>query len=165
MAVIKSDDVVDAYSEVVPGGAAYADQYLPWVQASIQEQQLPVRMQVQETATGLLKSVMGKKRPFLVVQPDSRALDEFRQLNYAVPLGTNLAVGWYLLGRNPEFGKASFRIPVIHGMDLFDLADLEALVSTLHQHAVMRTVMHIVEQAGVNPKTIKTQSQGLFNVS
>ncbi len=166
MAVIKADDVVDLYAETIPNGATQLDRYLPWVQGAIQEMQLPVRVGYQEASTGLLKGWMGRKRQFLVCQPEGRALDVFRMLHWVSPVGSNLAIGWYVVGRKKAFGSNSqIRIPILDNLDLFDEADLRAIYSSLHQFAVMRAIYAVVKEAGADPKHITSKSKvGFFGL-
>lgn len=152
MAVIKGEDVITAYSQVIPDAAPKAAQYLGWVQGSTNEMQLPVRMGMQAAATGLLKSVMGKSREFLVIVPDDKKLDALRMLHWCTPTGSNLAVGWYVVG-----GKRS-----VLSLDLFQDADLTALYQSIHQLSVMRAIYACVEAVGGDKGRIKDQTGSGF---
>jgi hypothetical protein len=147
VAVIKGEDVITAYSEVIPDAADQAGKYLGWVQGATNEMELPVRMGMQSAATGLLKSVMGKTREFLVIAPEDKKLDALRMLHWCTPVGKNLAVGWYVVG-----GKRS-----VLGLDLFQDADLTALYESIHKLAVMRSIYACVETTGGDRKRIREQ--------
>lgn len=164
MAIIKGQDVIDSYQDVIPGAGELAEQYVQGIAQSIQQQQLPVEIGMQQAATGLLRSVMGKSREFLVVKPQNRALDIFRVLHYGVPNGTNLAAGWYLTGRVKGFGNMQFRVPVLHDIDIFDNADLQALVTGIHQFAVIDSLLTIADKVGYDRSRVNRKSTGLFGV-
>lgn len=164
MAIVKGQDVVDSYLQVLPGAAPLADQYLQGIVDSIREQQLPVQTSTETAATGLLRAVMGKSREFLVVKPTNRALDIFRIMHFGVPSGVNLATGWYLTGRVRGLGQMQFRVPVLHDLDIFDNADLQALVAAIHQFAVIDSILAIADRVGFDRSRISRKSTGLFGV-
>lgn len=164
MAIVKGQDVLDSYLEVLPGSASLADQYIAGISDSIRDQGLPVDMTMQSAATGILRSVMGKSREFLVVKPQNRSLDVFRILHFGVPSGKNLAVGWYLTGRVRGVGQMQFRVPVLHDIDIFDSADLQALVTAIHQFAVIDSILVIADKVGLDRERVKRKSTGLFGV-
>ena len=165
MAIIKSQDVVSSYQEVIPGAGRLAKQYVDGIVQCVREQELPVEIDVQEAATGLLRSVMGKGREFLVIKPTNRALDVFRILHYGVPSGVNLAAGWYLIGRVKGLGTTPMRVPVLHDIDLFDNADLQALVFSIHQFGVIDSLLSIADRVGYERDRVKRETAGLFGVA
>lgn len=165
MAIIKGDDVMDAYLQVLPGAATLADEYIAGIATSIREQGLPVEISRQQASTGLLRSVMGKSREFLVVKSTNRALDVYRVLHFGVPSGNNLAAGWYLTGRVKGFGQRPFRVPVLHDLDIFDSADLQALVIGIHQFAVIDALLSIAERVGYDKERVALKSTGLFGAA
>ncbi|MGI9099451.1 MAG: hypothetical protein ACR2H2_13350 [Solirubrobacteraceae bacterium] len=164
MAIIKGQDVIESYQDVIPGAGQLAEQYVQGIAQSVREQELPVEIGVQQASTGLLRSVMGKGREFLVVKPTNRALDVFRILHYGVPNGINLAAGWYLTGRVKGFGTMQFRVPVLHDIDIFDNADLQALVTGIHQFAVIDSLLAIADKVGYDRDRVNRKSTGLFGV-
>lgn len=152
MAVIKGEDVITTYSEVVPDAANQAGSYLPWVEGAIKEMQLPVRLGMEQAATGLLKQVMGKSREFLSIAPADKRLDAMRMLHWCMPVGNNLAVGWYVVGGRRQ----------VLNLDLFENADLTALYQAVHQLAVMRSVYACATAAGSDQSRIKDGVGGGF---
>lgn len=165
MAIIKGQDVLDSYLQLLPGSASLADEYIKGIGESIREQALPVEVTLQSASTGLLRSVMGKSREFLVVKPQNRNLDVFRILHFGVPSGNNLAAGWYLTGRVRGFGQMQLRVPVIHDIDVFDSADLQALVAAIHQFAVIDSLLAIADRVGLDRERVHRKSTGLFGVA
>jgi hypothetical protein len=164
VAIIKGQDVIESYQDVIPGAGQLAEQYVHGIAQSVREQQLPVEIGMQQASTGLLRSVMGKSREFLVVKPTNRALDVFRVLHYGVPSGINLAAGWYLTGRVKGFGTMQFRVPVLHDIDIFDSADLQALVTGIHQFAVIDSLLAIADKVGYDRSRVSRKSTGLFGI-
>jgi hypothetical protein len=165
VAIVKGQDVAESYQDVIPGAGSLAEAYVHGIAQSIRDQQLPVEMGMQQAATGLLRSVMGKSREFLVVKPTNRALDVFRVLHYGVPSGNNLAAGWFLTGRVKGLGNMQFRVPVIHDLDIFDTADLQALVTGIHQFAVIDSLLSIADRVGYDRDRVKRRSVGLFGAA
>lgn len=164
MAIVKGQDVIESYQDVIPGAAEFAEQYVKVIADSISEQQLPVEVSMQQASTGVLRSVMGKSRGFLVVKPTNRALDVFRVLHYGVPSGTNLAAGWFLTGRVKGLGTMQFRVPVLHDIDIFDNADLQALITGIHQFAVVDSLLALADKVGYDKARINRKSTGLFGI-
>ena len=152
MAVIKFEDVINDYSEVLPDAGGQAENYLGWVQGATTEMQLPVRIGMQSAATGLLKSVMGKSREFLVIVPDSKKLQVYQMLHWCSPAGSNLAVGWYMVG-----GRRS-----IASLDLFEISDLTALFESVHKLAVVRAMYAAVEAVGGDKSRVRERVGGGF---
>lgn len=141
-----------------------AEQYVDTIVECVREQELPVEIDVQEASTGLLRSVMGKGREFLVIKPTNRALDVFRILHYGVPTGVNLAAGWYLTGRVKGLGTTPMRVPVLHDIDIFDNADLQALVFCIHEFGVIDSLLAIADKVGYKQDRVNRATQGLFGV-
>jgi len=164
LAIVKGQDVIESYQQVLPGAAALAEQYVSGIAQSVREQALPVEITTERAATGLLRSAMGKSRDFLVIKPTNRALDVFRVLHYGVPSGTNLAAGWFLTGRVRGLGQMQFRVPVIHDLDIFDTADLQALVVGIHQFAVIESLLTIADRVGFARDRVGVKSTGLFGL-
>jgi hypothetical protein len=165
VAIVKGQDVIDSYQQVLPQAAALADEYIRGIAESIRSQNLPVQLSTETASTGLFKAAMGKSREFLVVKPTNRALDVFRILHYGVPSGSNLAAGWFLTGRVRGLGQTQFRVPVIDALDIFDNADLEALVHGIHQFAVIDSILSMADQVGYGRDRVATTHKGLFGVS
>jgi hypothetical protein len=172
---IKLGEVVDRYLQVVPAAGSKADQYVETIAHSIQRQQLPVHLSRQEASAGFFRSLKGKTREFLVAVPENPALKDFTILHFGVATGANLAVGWYLTetGRgqksflsavHPVGGIAAALSDHFRNMDLFDVADLQAVLSSMHQFSVMETVYAIANQVGFDRDRIGERSVGFFGI-
>lgn len=172
---IKLGEVVDRYIQVVPAAGPRADMYVETIAHSIRAQALPVQLSRQEASAGFFRGLKGKTREFLVCVPENPALKDFTVLHFGVPNGNNLAVGWYLTetGRgqktilsavHPIGGLASALSDHFRNMDLFDVADLQALLSSMHQFAVMEAVYAIANQVGYDRDRIAGRSVGFFGI-
>lgn len=164
MAIVKGEDVIDSFQQVLPQAAKFADEYISGIARSIADQQLPVEVFTESASTGLFKAAFGVSREFLVVKPTNRKLDLFRILHYGVPNGANLAAGWYLTGRVRGLGQSQIRVPVIHDLDIFDNADLQALVVGIHQFAVIDSLCSIADRVGYGRDRVSTRTSGLFGL-
>lgn len=164
MAIIKGEDVLDSYQTVVPSAGTYSDAYIRGIAESVRQQQLPLAVSTQQAATGMLRAAMGQTREFLVLTPTAKNLSDFRILHYGVPSGTNLAVGWYLTGPVRGLGSKQFRVPVLNDRDLFDTADLVALLTGVHQFAVLEQLYAIADQVHYAQNRLGSKSTGLFGI-
>lgn len=165
MPILRPDDVIDSWEVVLPDCAHLGSQYLVDVSNAVIRQEIPVVMEFQQAATGLIKAAIGRTRTFLVMTPQARSLDPFRLLHYAVPVGRALSIGWYLAGRVPGLGSpAAIRLPVLHGLDLFANADLHALTAVVHNVCVLETVEQFALSVSLDLETISRRSFGLFGV-
>jgi hypothetical protein len=172
---IKLGDVVDRFVEVVPAAGNRADQYVQTISQSIQQQQLPVHLTREDASAGFMRGLRGKTREFLVAVPENPGLKDFSILHFGVPAGANLAVGWYLTesGRgqknllsvmHPISGAAASLSDRFRNLDLFDMADLNAILSSMHQFAVMEAVYAIAKQVGFDRERIDGRSVGFFGI-
>jgi hypothetical protein len=172
MAVVKADEVFQTYSEVLPGGASLAEGFLKGVVASVQKQELPVSLATEQAATSWLRGVTGKNREFLVLRPESKTLQDFRMWIYAQPIGLNLAIGWFMTVKKSflkdafnVLASASMQVSVMPNLDLFENADLVALMDSIHTFAIMDGVDSIAGQLGYDKSRIGRSSKGLFGVA
>jgi hypothetical protein len=172
---VKLGEVVDRFIQVIPAASNRADQYVETITHSIREQQLPVHLSRQDASAGFIGGLRGKTREFLVVSPENPALKDFTMLHFGVPSGSNLAIGWYLTERgrgqknllsavHPLSAAATSLTEVFRNLDLFDMADLSAILSSVHQLAVMEALYAIASQVGFDRDRIDTKSIGLFGI-
>jgi hypothetical protein len=177
---LKNSDVIDRYLQVVPGAGSLADAYMDAVKSSIVRQELAVRFSHETASAGFLGAIRGNKRPVLMVQPEDSALIGFTVYLFGVPNGINLAAGWYLTesGRGQKnvaqkFGAIPFGGLVsayaamhdaLRDLSMFDVADLQAIISAIHQFAVMEAVYSVATKVGFDHKRIGRQSAGFFGI-
>jgi hypothetical protein len=172
---VKPSDVVDRYEQVVPGAAHLADPYLQTIEGSIAKQQLPVHVSRQDVAAKFFGGIRGTAREFLVLVPENPAHRTFAAFHFGFPIGVNLAVGWYVTeeGRgmkiiagaiHPFSAAAAGLSDMATKMDLFDVADLIAILASVHQFAVMEALYAIASQVGFDHDRIGRRSVGMFGI-
>jgi hypothetical protein len=172
---LKYGNVVDKYLMVVPGAASLADQYMDTVQASIEAQQLPVRLSHEKATSGLFGAVRGQRRTVLIVEPESPALGDFSLFLFGVPNGVNLSIGWFLSeeGRgqksmmgslHPIAGVAASMSDLFRNLNIFDVADLQSICTAVHEYAVMEAVYAISDKVGLDRSRINKSSSGFLGI-
>ena len=176
---LKHGDIVDRYMQVIPGAGTLADAYMDTIEASIASQQLPVRLAREQATAGLFGGVRGVRRPVLLVEQNHPHLQDFSMHLFGVPSGINLAIGWYLTeagrgGKNfamglgniagGAIGAAAAMHDVMRNLNIFDMADLQAVVSGIHQFAVMEAVYAVATKVGFDHARIARQSSGFFGI-
>lgn len=172
---VKPSDVIDRYEQVVPAAAGMADSYLQTIEQSIVKQQLPVHVSRQDVTAKAFGGIRGATREFLVVAPESPVHAAFRAFHFAFPAGVNLATGWYVTeegrgaknlipGLHPTAAAAVGIGELLSKMDLFDVADLIAILSSIHQFAVMEALYLIASKVGYDRERIGRSSVGMFGI-
>lgn len=172
---LKYGNVVDKYLMVVPGAAPLADLYMETVEASIVSQQLPVRLTHEKATSGLLGAVRGQRRTVLLVEPESAALGDFSLFLFGVPNGVNLSIGWFMSeeGRgqktmmgslHPIAGAAAGMSDLFRNLNIFDVADLQAICTGVHEYAVMEAVYAISDKVGLERSRINKSSSGFLGI-
>ena len=180
---IPAKDVVDRYMQVLPRAAHHAETYLQTIQSRVGEQQIAVSVTRQKaTASFFGRLGGGESRDVLVVVPLNSELGDYTMYHYSAPSGLNLAVGWCVTQRGAArdnalnslgsalkggFGAAAgvAGIASLFGsLDMWELADLEAIISGIHQFAVMDAVYYIANDVKFDAERITTKSAGFFGI-
>lgn len=183
MATIKASEIVESYVEVVPGASSLAETYLQAVVTAVRAQQLEVELGTIQATSGFFRQLRGEKREFVVVDPRNPSLEGFRFYHFAAPAGINLALGWYLT-RDPmsggALGAAKLATAVaLHAatkgaaahvaesmmrLDVFDQADLQALMQCIHTLVVREAVFQIADSVGYPRDRLGAKSKGFFGI-
>lgn len=141
MPVLKEEDLLGSENVILYHAAEYAGPWLKKVAEVIQEMELPVDIAEEQASSGLIKALTGGARNVLVVNPKSKALNRYRWLMYAFPIGKNVTLGYYLIGEGTGFGRsAGVRIPILHNADIFDNVDIRALDQSIIEACVIARV-------------------------
>lgn len=165
MAILKAENVLDEWQEVLPAGADRADEYLKDVWKRVYDLGLPVDIGFEDAALGLVKSAMGQSRQFLVMNPQTKVLNTFRLLHFAFPVGNALTTGWFLAAYSRNLGTTTgLRVPLVHDLDLFTNADLMALLRAIHQWSVLPAFDALAASLQVDLSSINRKSKGLFGI-
>jgi hypothetical protein len=178
---IKASSVVEQYLEVIPGAAGMAEKYLQAIVAAVRAQQLDVTLGTTKAASGFFRQLSGAHREFVVIVPRNENLDEFTFYHFAAPTGVNLAIGWYLT-RDPKgfsvkqaagMATAAFTRSSAIGiqvaemmlrLDLFDQADLQALMQCVHSFVVVEAMYQIADAVGYPRDRLGARSKGFFGL-
>ncbi len=178
---IAPGDVIDRYLQVIPKAAQLAEGYLQTVQNAIASQELAVHVTRQEAASGFFGALGKDKREVLVIVPLNSALGDYTLYQFGVPSGSNLAVGWYLAKRGAGvkglmqavgsahralggLGAAAGMHEMFGALDMFEIADLEAILTAIHQFAVMDAVYAVATRVNFDQKRISSKSAGFFGI-
>lgn len=165
MAILRSEDVLENWIEVVPHSSEYAGAYLRGVMKRIDDMQLPIEHREDKAATGFIKSITGGSRSVVSINPTSKALNRLVMLLFAFPVGTSVSIGWFALLQNSGFGKGpGLRLPLIHDMDLFDNVDMRALLTSVHEFAVIPAAEALYGQAQISLDKLNRRSSGMFGI-
>ena len=162
VAALTSLGLLDSFNDVIPGAAQHYENYLRAISKAVQEQGLPVTMNIEavSASSSLFRST---SRSCLAVTPADKRMQPFKTLHYGTPLGTNLSVGWFLLGGEKLNDTTSVRGMLgVGGLSHLDMTDLQSLVQCVHQFAVMPAVYSIADQAGYDRNQLSKKTSGFF---
>lgn len=187
---VGNEQVLEQWDVLIGNGQEMAEEVLEATVAHVTESEAPnIHMERREIAPGLLRGVLGGRRPFLVVQHEGHTnLGPYRMYINARPYGNNLQVSWYLV-EQPGFWKRLLNlllmIPVLNlfflpfqlvsnsrrngqsglmELDIFDLQDLTAYVTNAH-HCLIAAVKRVMSDLGQDPSRIERKSRGFLGVS
>lgn len=143
MAVLNDASVIDSFSELIPEASEEGEAYLRTLAKGIQRQAPPVELTVESVSAA--RSFGTRKLQCLVVTPTNRRHRHYKTLHYATPLGVNLQVGWYFIGRDRADGIGFMGIGAVNA---HDVSEIQALVQLVHQFAVVPAMQQIAESMG-----------------
>jgi hypothetical protein len=168
-------NVVDRYMQVLPRAAHHAETYLQTIQARIVEQQIAVNVTRQRATASFFGGLAGgDARDVLVTVPLNPELGDYTMYHYGAPSGVNLAVGWCLTQRGSGLKKAgqvhwtgavaAGLADLFGALELWEMTELEAMLSGIHQFAVMDAVYYIANDVKFSQDRITTKSAGFFGI-
>jgi len=168
---IKDEKLLDSWSVVMENAAGYADKLSGRITEYLQQGELPgVSWQIVEATPGMLKGLMGKKRSYLMVTSDM--LRDYRMYVGSRDYGRHLNVSWFLTVE-PGFFKKALSGALTQGanpmalsfmLDIFDLQDLRAYVTSVHRCCVKRAVEGLAEHLGQDKASFDWKSKGFLEV-
>lgn len=172
---VRARDIVDRYQQVIPGAAKWAASYMAAIENGVVEQQLPVHVSRQDVSAKALGGIRGATREAVVIVPEASAHRAFASYHFGFPIGVHLAIGWYVTEEGsgitsilPQMNYAGAVAAAVQQllskMDLFDYADLVAILSSVHQFAVMEAVYKIATEVGFDRERIGHTSSGMFGI-
>ncbi|MBA7605806.1 hypothetical protein ES703_12941 [subsurface metagenome] len=188
MAKLKEEEIIDRWSVLIEGANGRGKELFKKVDENLKEIKAPkVEILLKEVSPSLMRKIRGEKRTFLVVQ--NTYLKSYLMYIGAADYGKQLFVSWYLTMEPSAFQKflsklpwfiAILLLPIIimvriynlfkkktvspAEMDLFDLEELTAYVTTVH-HALMDEAKEISESVGFDFSKVDQKSRGFLNIS
>lgn len=161
---LRREQVIDRWDTLISGGHGHADPIVTSTVWRIDQQQLPrVHYEQCDVSPGILSSLAGKTRPFLVIsQSANRRLQPYRMYVNVRDYGDNLQASWYLAYHRSFFER--FKPNPLVQLDLFDEQDLRAYVSAVH-HCFTDAVVELVTSLGQDTSRVDRSSKGFLGIS
>ena len=191
MAKLIKEEIIDRWSSLIGGANGRGKELFKKVEENLKAKQAPkVEIFQKEVSTSLMSKVRGEARSFLVVQ--NTYLKHYLMYIGASDYGNQLFVSWYLtmeptglqklLGKLPwwvwfglfpvlipfmiynQFKKKTARSASPDEMDVFDLEELTAYVTTVH-HALMDATKEVSDLVDFDFTKVDRKSRGFLNIS
>lgn len=141
---ISPSNQIEEWSDVIPRASQYADDYLRQLASNVVDAGPPVRLELDKIVSG--GGFRKTTRVCLVVEPTDSKLKRFKSAHFAYPVGTNLSVGWHLVGA--EFASGLFgAYGNMMGPNDAQVQEVIAIMQIVHQGAVMPTVEDIFRRS------------------
>jgi hypothetical protein len=144
---LNAADILHQADEIVPNAADKCDDYLRAVVRCVREQEMPFATDVRpERLTGGWRA---PKTDCLVLKPTESRLRRFEMLHFAIPIGRNLKVGYYILGAIKAQGLAG--IGILGGTRQGEMDHFTSLVQLVEEFALAPAIHEIAAAAGFGP--------------
>lgn len=171
--ILRKEHVQDNWSVLIENGQGKADDIFRDTEQFIKESKAPdVRMNRARVAPGVIRSILGSIRHFLVTtETGNPRLKPYQLFLNARDYGNNLDISWYVTCR-PTFWQTFFSlIPFVNllpkgflELDLFDQQDLRVYVTNAH-HCLLKAVENLMTSVGQDPSKIDRKSRGFLGIS
>ena len=189
MAKIREEEIVDRWSTLIERANGRGREIFKLTQENLKDLAVPnIELVQKEISPSLIKRLKGKRRTFLVVK--NSYLEGYLMYIGAADYGEQLSVSWYLTSEATGLGRLLAKLPwpiqilffpllillAIYNifrrkksvspadMDLFDLEELTAYVSTAH-HALMDAAKEVSQTVGFDFTKVDQKSKGFLNIS
>jgi hypothetical protein len=140
-------DILHQAHEIIPNAAGKEDDYLRAVIRGVREQEMPFSADVRsERLTGGWRD---PKTDCLVLKPTESGLRRFEMLHFAVPIGRNLKVGYYVLGGVKAQGLGG--IGILGGTTQAAMDHFTSLVQVVEEFALAPAMHEIAAASGFGP--------------
>lgn len=144
---LNPEDILHQADELIPNAAGRADEYLRAVVRCVREQEMPFSADVR--AERLTSGWREPKTDCLVLKPTESRLGRFEMLHYAMPLGRNLKVGYYVLGAIRAQGLGGWGI--LGGTTQTEMDHFLTLVGLVEEFALAPAIHEIANASGFGP--------------
>jgi hypothetical protein len=188
--ILGKEQVIEQWDILIGGGQGSAEEVFGGTQTRIIETKAPdIQMERRDISPGVLRGVLGGKRPFLVIANTINFnLRPYRMYINARDYGNSLQVSWYVVYK-PGFWRKLLAlfllIPFLNllvlpfyllgrlarareagplDLDLFDLQDLVAYVTNAH-HCVLQAVERLMVALHQDPSKIERRARGFLGIS
>ena len=185
---LKEEEIIDRWSVLIKEANGKGKEVFRIAEENIKELKTPnVKLVRKEIAPTFIRKLKGEKRPFLVAE--NTFLKGYLMYIGAVDYGEQLFVSWYLTLELTGIRKFLAKLPwpllilllpiVIPiniyqkfkrktvapaDMDIFDLEELTAYVTTVH-HALIDATKEVSEAVGFDFTKVDQKSKGFLNIS
>lgn len=188
MAKLKEEEIIDRWSVLIEDAQKRGKEVFRLTEQNLKKLKVPnVKFAPKEVSPSLIRKLRGQARTFLVVE--NTHLEGYVMYIGASDYGEQLFVSWYLTLEPSASQKLLAKLPwpiliVIFPialllsiynrftkktvspahMDLFDLEELTAYVTTVH-HALIDAAKEIAESVGFDFTKVDRKSRGFLNIS
>jgi hypothetical protein len=189
MAKIREEEIVDRWSVLIEEANGQGKEVFKLTEANLKDLDVPnIELVQKEISPSLMKRLKGKRRTFLVVK--NSYLEGYLMYIGAADYGKQLSVSWYLTLESTGLGRLLAKLPwwlqilffpllillavynIFRGkksvspanMDLFDLEELTAYVTTVH-HALIDATKEVSQTVGFDFTKVDQKSKGFLNIS
>ena len=190
MAKIKEKTVLERWSVLIDNSSGKGDRIYEMVEQDLKEKEAPkVKTARRMVTPNFFKMLQGKEKPFLVVT--NSYLKGYKMYLGATDYGKQIFVSWYLCLEPNKYIKIIealpwwlqiMLIPIVtiirmglwlrgkskavspEFMDIFDMEELSAYVTTVH-HALIDATEEISKEVDFDFTKVDTVSRGFLNIS
>ena len=167
--IIRRQQVIDRWDTLIAGGQGQSERVVGATTALVDGLELPqIALEQAKLAPGIVKGLVGTKRPFLVVsQTDNFNLQPYRMYVNVRDYGASLQTSWYLVFQ-PGLLQRLRMLVLRRGnhlmLDLFDEQDLRAYVTAVH-HCFLQAVVELLTTLGQDSSQLNRSSKGFLGIS
>jgi hypothetical protein len=169
MAQLSEEKIIDRWTILIDGASGRSEEALRGVVENInklQPEEVELKRESVMPEASFVSFLKKQKREFLIAI--NKHLKHYKVYIGAKDYGKQLLIAWYLVCEPGLFGKlaqkmAQFRF-MPTSMNLFDLEELTAYVTTVH-YAVRDAAKQIAESVGFDFTKVDQKSRGFLNIS
>lgn len=143
MILINDSTVIRSFDDVLPGIADREEDYLRSLVTITRQSGLPLSLGMDELG-GSLRFGSGRT-DCLVMTPDNNRLKNYKTAHFVTPFGSNLRLGWYLVGADKATGLGYLGIGAASDTDVQETL---ALTDAIHNMVVMPAMQMVATSTG-----------------
>jgi hypothetical protein len=176
--ILRKERAIEEWSVLIDeacmaNGHDKADALYKDITTFLQASEAPnLRVETQDLAPSLTRSLFGDQRRFLVLTDvTNRRIQPYQIYISARPYGINLACDWYMTYKPSWFMALLSVLPYVNfipqtisDIDLFDQQDLRAYATNAH-HCMLKAVTELMEYLNQDPSKLDRASKGFFGLT